>query len=193
MALIKCPECGKEISDSSDICIHCGYKLNNAKVEITEKSILKEDSIIAPRLYLGLGGPIFGTIFFGLCLLTWLVCLILLITSRFNPVLLLVFILLTLISPLIIPCIRSIVLRSRNATNKKPAILYKSESDEFELNNLDNKPVYLKRTSVVSVISGVKTKFNYKEEDGSIRVVEVSYVAEHLYLKTIIKRYIDKN
>ena len=27
MALIKCPECGKEISDKSDRCIHCGYPL----------------------------------------------------------------------------------------------------------------------------------------------------------------------
>lgn len=27
MALIKCPECGKEISDKSSQCIHCGYPL----------------------------------------------------------------------------------------------------------------------------------------------------------------------
>lgn len=30
MALIKCPECGKEISDSCDKCIHCGYFLGRA-------------------------------------------------------------------------------------------------------------------------------------------------------------------
>ena len=28
MALIKCPECGKEISDKADKCINCGYPLN---------------------------------------------------------------------------------------------------------------------------------------------------------------------
>lgn len=28
MALIKCPECGQEISDKSDKCIHCGYPLS---------------------------------------------------------------------------------------------------------------------------------------------------------------------
>lgn len=27
MALIKCPECGKEISDKSKSCIHCGYPI----------------------------------------------------------------------------------------------------------------------------------------------------------------------
>lgn len=29
MALIKCPECGKEISDKAPACIHCGYPLQN--------------------------------------------------------------------------------------------------------------------------------------------------------------------
>ena len=29
MALIKCPECGKEISDTADKCIHCGCPLHN--------------------------------------------------------------------------------------------------------------------------------------------------------------------
>lgn len=27
MALIKCPECGKEVSDKAEVCIHCGYPL----------------------------------------------------------------------------------------------------------------------------------------------------------------------
>lgn len=27
MALIKCPECGKEVSDKAKSCIHCGYPL----------------------------------------------------------------------------------------------------------------------------------------------------------------------
>ncbi len=29
MALIVCPECGKEISDKREVCIHCGYPLIN--------------------------------------------------------------------------------------------------------------------------------------------------------------------
>lgn len=29
--LIKCPECGKEISDKSKQCIHCGYPLEKSK------------------------------------------------------------------------------------------------------------------------------------------------------------------
>ncbi|SEU08142.1 zinc-ribbon domain-containing protein [Lacrimispora sphenoides] len=30
--LIKCPECGKDISDKSQSCIHCGYPLNESIV-----------------------------------------------------------------------------------------------------------------------------------------------------------------
>ena len=29
MALIKCPECGKEISDMVRVCPNCGYKKRN--------------------------------------------------------------------------------------------------------------------------------------------------------------------
>ena len=39
MALIKCPECGKEISDRAKQCIHCGYPLDeniNENNEINE-------------------------------------------------------------------------------------------------------------------------------------------------------------
>ena len=34
MALIVCPECGKEISDKSEVCIHCGCPLINTKCSI---------------------------------------------------------------------------------------------------------------------------------------------------------------
>ena len=29
MALMKCPECNKEISDTTNVCIHCGYKIGS--------------------------------------------------------------------------------------------------------------------------------------------------------------------
>ena len=34
MALIKCPECGKEVSDKASACIHCGFPL----CEVIDKS-----------------------------------------------------------------------------------------------------------------------------------------------------------
>ena len=36
MSLIKCPECGKEISNKAPQCIHCGFPINN---KINQKEI----------------------------------------------------------------------------------------------------------------------------------------------------------
>ncbi len=41
MALIKCPECGKEISDTIESCIHCGFvlqKINNDEIDANQDS-----------------------------------------------------------------------------------------------------------------------------------------------------------
>lgn len=37
MSLIKCPECGKEVSDKCKTCIHCGYPLINTSCIINGK------------------------------------------------------------------------------------------------------------------------------------------------------------
>ena len=37
MALINCPECGKQVSDSAKACIHCGYQLEKTKGRATFK------------------------------------------------------------------------------------------------------------------------------------------------------------
>lgn len=37
MSLINCPECGKEISDKSKQCIHCGYPLIKINNELSSK------------------------------------------------------------------------------------------------------------------------------------------------------------
>lgn len=38
MALIICPECGKEISDKAAVCIHCGYPIQEMKQADTNKT-----------------------------------------------------------------------------------------------------------------------------------------------------------
>lgn len=50
MALINCPECGKEISDTCESCIHCGYKLTKTidieEVQTNKKNFLSKSIII---------------------------------------------------------------------------------------------------------------------------------------------------
>lgn len=45
MALIKCPECGAEISDKSTVCVHCGYPIKENSVNTTENT---EESVDVP-------------------------------------------------------------------------------------------------------------------------------------------------
>ena len=42
MALITCPECGGQVSDKADVCIHCGYPLKDNKSEENKNS---EDNV----------------------------------------------------------------------------------------------------------------------------------------------------
>ena len=44
MALIHCPECGKEVSDQAPACIHCGYPLAKAREERFALVLLSRDS-----------------------------------------------------------------------------------------------------------------------------------------------------
>lgn len=64
MALIKCPECGKEISNKSKQCIHCGYPLdefqqNNTnqlyKIVLTDYGKNKVQTITKIREFTGMG------------------------------------------------------------------------------------------------------------------------------------------
>ena len=41
MSLIRCPECGKEISDKSKQCVHCGYPLEEQKNLYNHREIEK--------------------------------------------------------------------------------------------------------------------------------------------------------
>ena len=38
MPVITCPECGGKVSTTTDVCIHCGYKLNNEEITTTQDS-----------------------------------------------------------------------------------------------------------------------------------------------------------
>lgn len=54
MAMIQCPECGKEISSTADVCPKCGYGLLKARQKRTEKKLWKIAGIIILVCIIGL-------------------------------------------------------------------------------------------------------------------------------------------
>ena len=50
MALIKCPECGKEISDKSKCCIHCGFPMDELKQQSISTENTECDIYTAPPI-----------------------------------------------------------------------------------------------------------------------------------------------
>lgn len=59
MALINCKECGKEISNTSKVCVHCGAKTEKAKYN--NKNLIKYISIILIIILLfGIGFTIYN-------------------------------------------------------------------------------------------------------------------------------------
>ena len=53
MALIKCPECGKEVSDTCEQCVHCGYIF--PKEEKIETLVTLKKGTFLPLLFVFLG------------------------------------------------------------------------------------------------------------------------------------------
>lgn len=49
MALITCPECGKQISDKAPACIHCGYPLQE-QPPVTTATVSNSKKVAIPRL-----------------------------------------------------------------------------------------------------------------------------------------------
>ena len=66
MALINCPDCNKQVSDSAKRCVNCGYPIR-AKQQYYGARAVMSIIIIAIGLFLVLNGSVMpGAIWFGL-------------------------------------------------------------------------------------------------------------------------------
>lgn len=63
MALIKCPECGKEVSDKARSCIGCGYPLDNS---VAKKKVVKKLLIIVVAVGIIIGLSLTGFYMFNI-------------------------------------------------------------------------------------------------------------------------------
>ncbi len=67
MALVRCPECNHEISDTAEACPHCGYKLAEKREEQKDNPFVPVESPLSKKKASGLSNAILGMI--GGCIL----------------------------------------------------------------------------------------------------------------------------
>ena len=188
MALIKCPDCGKEVSDKAEVCINCGRPLKETKNPSVEKSILNKDAIIAQRLNAHFSGPIFGLIVVGLTSLGLLIATIVFFSK--NSIFLAILFLISLLafSSLFIPCIFAIVNRTKNNLVKQPGIVYKADIDSFEMCSFDGKTFLIERNSIRKASFSAVTVIYYVDENGQGKQRTVAYLkVDDLTKKTFYK------
>ena len=150
MALIKCPECGREISDTCEYCIHCGFKLKTpAKVE--EKEEKSGIEIIAFR---GSAGVLILLsiicIVFGLTASTFMSTIIL--RRWYNSVSIVFYVIILLIGLFYIGVgIYGFINIGRNASVKKPCIEFDNDRKKVIVYNLSGEKIEFKPSEFVSL------------------------------------------
>ena len=150
MALIKCPECGREISDTCEYCIHCGFKLKTpAKVEEKE-----EKTGVETIAYRGSAGVLilFSIIclVFGLALST--VMSVIIVHRWFNSVSIVFYVILLLIGFFYIGVgIYGFINIGRNASVKKPCIEFDNDKKKVIVYNLSGEKIEFKPSQFVSL------------------------------------------
>ena len=90
MALIKCPECGKDVSSTLNACPHCGYTIENAEELVTENKdnglivVIKRNVNVPNGMYTVFifVGLILSLAIIGLTILATAICMKMLIAKN---------------------------------------------------------------------------------------------------------------
>lgn len=70
MPLIKCPECGKEISDKASTCPNCAYPIHAQTIEATGKKWKRNKVLGIVLIVIGVSGIVSGrrdNVIIGIC------------------------------------------------------------------------------------------------------------------------------
>ena len=177
MALIVCPECGEHVSQEAAVCPHCGKKM-----------LYCEDAVIANRMTAGFGGPIVGIIFLSSIILSIFITGI----AVGGTGLIVCTIISFVCAPILLKPIFELINRIKNNTAKTDVMVYKSDTDEFEINNIKDEPFRIKRTSLFRVKCGPKSFIYYYDEKNNLVKRKMFYVGNYNTLRSIVMKYMDK-
>ena len=164
--LIKCPECGRDVSDTIDQCIHCGYYLKRkTTTPVAEKVEVKQTGVKDLCLR---GGPSGVIVFLIINFLGGLVSLaaaiVFLVISLKNKDLFGLFaltIIFGIIALLFLPAaIRDIVRAIKNSMNKNPCIKYDYDNDRVIIYTLSNKEIIMPIEKFSNIVRGFWSSSN---------------------------------
>lgn len=198
MALIKCPECGREISDQSDHCIYCGFPLKNNNQ--LNKSIINQSSndelpkshVIGYR-----GEPGFIKWFSVVCLILGLVFIV--VSFFLTKISIYIWPLSATIIGLCIYLIAySIVCFARmvmNSNNKNNCIEYDANDRKLVLSTINGQEIRIDPKDYVELKDNFNTdnllKFTYRLPSGQFVKANLGYCSNRNELRADINRIRD--
>lgn len=182
MALINCPECGKEISDTISQCIHCGFRLKKVVAPVEEP---RETGIKTICLR---GGPSGAGVFIAINFIGGLLSLGVAIfflffstgSKEFSGLLSLT-IVFGVIALLLLPAgIRDIVRGYKNAKINEPCIKYNYDEDKVIIFTLKEEVMEVPIEKFYNISRGFWSTSNwlyfvYIDDNEKVRYINLGY------------------
>lgn len=187
MSLIKCPECGAEISDKARSCIHCGYPLPKLKekTNFDKNTFLENEGNEIPLMIRSRASSfvITSNVLSFVASGILLACISLLIFFGVATHKIVFFVISALVLLLVIclltSAISSIIKINKNRRGEKTILLYKKDINKFEFNDLNGNAYSISPEQLVLIY---KKRMNdylvgivFLNEDGNEKKAEIGW------------------
>ena len=197
MALIKCPECGKEISDEAEVCIHCGYPLKNKQVVESDQNNKKqpESHVIAYRC--GPGGTVISLTVIGIIFGLLMTAAYIILGIYYGETIWLGMSFFALFAIILdVGSIFLLIKVGMNASNKHNCIEYDANNCKFILNTLWGKEIAINPSDYVELKDNFFTDnmlmFTYRLSSGRLKKVNLGSCSDRDGLRARINKVIEK-
>ena len=193
MALLKCPECGRDVSSEADVCIHCGYPLkkNRTKENQISKEVINGEYVVGYR-----GGPggVLAIYIVGFVLGLAFVIPSIIVMIIFKYWFFAIYLVLGAIL-VILPLIEFVGIII-NATNKKPCISYNSSTKKLTLCTAGGKEIIIDPHDYVELRDNFATsnilKFTYRLPNGRLKKVSLGYCTNRSELRKRMDKVLEQ-
>ena len=189
MAIINCPECGKEISDHAVACPYCGYPIN--KAETIKKATPKKSCTIA---YRGGPGSVVGAIIvIALFAIGLLISSIFMLISGIEYFIYFGAVLMAAAVAFFVLVIVYLSYFSRNSSLMgKNCIEYDADKNKLVLNALNGEVIKINFEDYIELKDNFFTDnmliFTYRTKSGQARKVKLGYCSNRDSIRSNIEK-----